>query len=68
MATPVGAHIRESLEAMWYTVIQFLFVRVCLSIRLADALCDNLRETLLMTCVFAIFALHPRRIFEEFTT
>ena len=38
------------------------------SIRFANTLCDDFAITFLVTCVFAIFALISRCVFEEFTT
>jgi hypothetical protein len=65
VTTPIGAHIRETLETMWDTVVQLLLVGICFRIRFADALCDNLWVALFMTCVFTILALHAGRILQK---
>lgn len=49
-------------------MVQLLFIRIRLGIGLADALCDNFRIALLVTGVFAVLALHPRRVLEELST
>ena len=68
MTAPIRSHVRKSLETMGYAMIDFLLVRISFSVRLANTLCDNFRVTVLVARVFAISALHPRRIFEEVAT
>ena len=68
MATPIRAYIGERLEAMRYSMVELLLVGVRLSIRLADAFGHHFRIAALVTCVFAIFALHACRILHKLTT
>ena len=49
-------------------MIEFLFVRVGFCIGFADTLGNDLGETIRMTGVLAVLALHPRRILEKLTT
>ncbi len=58
MTAPIRTHIREIFEAVGYAVVQFLFVRVGLCVRLTYAFGDDLCVTFFMTGIFAIFALH----------
>lgn len=53
---------------MWYSMVEFLFVGICLRVRLADALGDNTFVTFFMASVLAILALHAGRIFEKIST
>ena len=46
-------------------MVEFLFVRIGLGIGLAYTLGYNFGETVCVTGIFAVFALHPRRILEE---
>ena len=68
MATPIGAQVGKSFESMRYAMIEFLFVRIGLSIGLAYALGNDFGETVRVTSIFAVFALHARRVFEELAT
>lgn len=68
MTTPIGSDVRKHLEAMWDPVVDLLFVRVCLRIGLTDTLGDDFRIAFLVTCVFAVCALHPRRVLQKFPT
>lgn len=65
MAAPICAHVREPFETMRYAVVEFFFVRVCLRIGFTDTLGNHFGIAFLMTSIFAIFALHPSRIFEK---
>ena len=58
MTTPIRAHIREGLEAMWNTMVDFFFLRVRFGIRLANTFGNNLGIAFLMASIFAVFALH----------
>lgn len=49
-------------------MVQFLFVRVGLGVGLADAFRHNLGIAFLVAGVFAILALHSRRVFEKVST
>jgi hypothetical protein len=66
VATPICRNIREVLETVRYTMINLLFVRICLVVGFADALRENFWITIAMTSVFAVFTLHTRAVFEEF--
>ena len=68
MAAPVCAHIREFVEAMRNTMIDLLLVWICLGVGLADTLGDNTSITLCVASIFAILALHTRRVFEKIST
>lgn len=50
------------------SVVQLLFVWIRLRIRFANALGDHFRIALLVAGIFAVFALHPGGVFEEFST
>ena len=65
MTAPVGSHIAEALKAMWYPVVQLLFIWIRFRIGFTDTFCDNLGVTFFMTRILAIFALHTRRILEK---
>lgn len=49
-------------------MVQLLFIWIRLRVGFADALRDNFRITLLVASVFAVLALHPRGVLEEFST
>ena len=68
MTAPIGTHVRESLESMRYSVIQFLLVRICLSVGFANTFSNHFVEASLVAGVFAVLALHASRIFEEVST
>lgn len=46
-------------------MIEFLFGGICVSVGLADTLCDYLGIAFLMACILAVFALHTSGILEE---
>ena len=50
MAAPVGTHVGEGLETMRNAVVDLLLVRIRFGIGLANALCDDARVALLVTC------------------
>ena len=58
MTAPIGAHVRERLEAMGNTMIQLLFIRVGFCVGLAYTLGDYFPVAFLVAGVFAILALH----------
>ena len=62
MTAPISADIAVDLETMRNTVIELRLVWIALSIRLADALGDDLRVTLLVAQIFAVGTLHADRI------
>lgn len=68
MTTPVGSDVRKHFETMRNPVIDLLFIRVCFRVGLADTLCDDFGVAFPVTCVFAVGALHPSRVFQEFPT
>ena len=50
------------------TVVESLLVRVCLGVRFADALCDDLVEAIFVAQVLAVLTLHAGSILEELAT
>lgn len=68
MTTPVRANVGERLEAMRYLVIESFLVRICLCVRLANALGDDFGITLLMTEIIAIAALHTTGVLQKIAT
>ena len=54
VATPIGAHVVERLEAMRNTMVDLFLIRVRFCIGLADTLCDDTRVALLVACQSAI--------------
>ena len=46
-------------------MVQFLFIRVGLCVRLADTFGNNLGVAFLVAGIFAVLALHSCRIFEK---
>lgn len=65
MATPIGGDVGEWLEPVRNPVVDLLFVRVRLRVRLADTLCDDALVAFRVASVLAVLALHPSRVFEE---
>lgn len=65
MTAPVGAHVRKTLEAVRYTMIQLLFIRIRFCVRFADAFGDDFGVALAVACVLAILALHSCRVFQK---
>ena len=68
MATPIGTHVREDFEPMWYPMIDFLLVRICFRVRFTDTFGDDFGIALLVTGVFAVLALHSGRILQKLST
>lgn len=68
MATPVGRDVGKGLESVRNAVVDLLLVWVCFVVGLADTLCNNLWEALLVAGVFAVGALHSCSVFEELST
>lgn len=62
VAAPVGANVRDGLEAVRDSVVDLDLVTICLGIALADALCDDLLSALLVTGVTTVLALAARSI------
>ena len=67
MTAPIGGYVRISLKTMWYTMVNFLLVRVGLIVRLAYAFGDDFGITFLVASVLAICALHACGVLEEIT-
>lgn len=53
---------------MWYSVVDLLFIRVCLIVGLANTFGDHFGITLGVTCVLAVLALHTRGILHQVST
>ena len=67
MAAPISTHIGKALKTMWNAVVDLFFVRISLSIRLADAFSNDLRITSFVARVFAVCALHASCVLEKVT-
>jgi hypothetical protein len=65
VAAPIGSHVRKRFKSVGDTVVELGFVRIGFSIRLRDALGDDLGIALLMTGVVAVRTLHTCRVLEE---
>lgn len=65
MAAPIRAHIRELLETMRNTMIDFLLVRIRLCVGLAYTLSYNTSITFSVASIFAVLALHASGVFEK---
>ena len=65
MATPIGTHVRERLESMWDTMIDFLFLRIRFGVGFAYALCNDFRVAFLMTSILAVLTLHTSGVLEK---
>jgi hypothetical protein len=65
VAAPIRAHIRELLETMRNTMVDFLLVRIRLCVRLAYTLSDNTSITFSVAGIFAVLALHASGVFEK---
>ena len=68
MTAPIGAHVREILKSVRYTMVELLLIWVGFCIGLADAFSDNLGVAFFMARIFAILALHTSGVFEELPT
>lgn len=68
VAAPVGPDIRHAFKPVRDPMIDLLFIRIPLIVRLGNTLCDHFLVTFLVASVFAVGALHARRVFEEFPT
>lgn len=68
MAAPICTHIGKLLETMRNAMVDLLFIWVCLCIGLADTFCNHACIALRVASVFAVFALHTRRVLEEIAT
>ena len=49
-------------------MVQLLFIRIRLRVGFADALRNDFRVALLVAGIFAVLALHPCGVLEEFST
>ena len=65
MAAPVGCHVRIRVEPVRDAVVDLLFVRIGLSVALADTFCDHAGIALGVASVLAVLALHACRVLEE---
>lgn len=68
MTAPVGGYIGEWFKTMGDTMVDFLFVRVCLIVRFTNAFRNHLRVTFAMASVLAVGTLHASRILQEIST
>ena len=59
MTAPIRAHVGKIFKAMGYSMIYFLFIRICLGIRLTDAFGYNFGVAFLVAGKFAVLTLHP---------
>lgn len=68
VATPVGTHVVESIEAVRNAVVDLLLVGIGLGVRFADTLGDDLGKAVLVASVLAVRALHAGGVLEEIAT